>query len=244
MLWGIHRIKKGRSAPSQLVFHSTLIMPRCPNCGYLLNHQQTCSACLIRATHGIPRSASCKTCDVGRIRFCSQFEPDNVCPRWTSTRHLTLHDELQQKIMQITNNVASLSHVYIHKRQTGTIETNYWASPLARRGMFFLGFDKEAYYLLIPDMWAHLVNSEWCKAQQVIITYGKWSHLGDRHGVRIVFDDNSECPYKIYLLDQQTDMISKVWNAPEDEAPSKLTLCTRTKLNAHHLPCRSAVGDL
>lgn len=84
------------------------------------------------------------------------------------------------------------------------IETNFWDSPFAARGYFFLSVNAGAMRLLVPDsQLSQLRDIE--TGHDVIISIGRWSDVGMDKCIEIMFDDGSDAPYAIHMVPEQLD---------------------------------------
>lgn len=83
--------------------------------------------------------------------------------------------------------------------------TDYWTSEPASKGYAYLTWNSGAARLLLP---ATLVGaiSDMLMAKVVIISRGPWqTPAGLQTGIEILFEDYSDEPYCITLLELQTD---------------------------------------
>lgn len=81
--------------------------------------------------------------------------------------------------------------------------TNYWATPHAAAGYAFASWNAGALRLLLPP--ALLRDLPDMQAAPVaIVTRGR---LQGRDAVEIMFDDNSEAPYALHVLAEQSDRL-------------------------------------
>jgi hypothetical protein len=83
-------------------------------------------------------------------------------------------------------------------------DTNYWDSEHARAGLLYLSWNAGAGRLLIPDA-AKSYLREMCSAREVIVSRGPWTDHGGRDALELLWEDNSNNPYCIHLVTEQTD---------------------------------------
>jgi hypothetical protein len=81
------------------------------------------------------------------------------------------------------------------------INTNYWFSEFAQRGMFFLSWNAGAARLLIPSVMEKTIP-EMMTSEYVVISRGVWK---GRVGYEIMFEDHSEAPFSIQIMNEFTD---------------------------------------
>lgn len=84
------------------------------------------------------------------------------------------------------------------------VDTNYWETPQAASGYFYLSWNAGAARLLIPDNQKHILR-ETKKAKEVIISRGPWTEQGNRDAVELMWEDNSDAPFILILLAEQCD---------------------------------------
>jgi len=91
-------------------------------------------------------------------------------------------------------------------------DTTYWDTDACEAGSYHLVFNIDTYSLLIPenkDDW--LVET--VEAESVVITRG--SYNGKKDCFEIMFEDNTETPFKIIISDEQFSRVSPLkegWN--------------------------------
>lgn len=84
------------------------------------------------------------------------------------------------------------------------IETNFWDSPIAARGYFFLSVNAGAMRLLVPDAQLNQLR-DIETGQDVIVSIGRWKDVGLDRCIEIMFDDGSEAPFSIHMVPEQVD---------------------------------------
>ena len=82
--------------------------------------------------------------------------------------------------------------------------TNYWATDLAAKGMFYISWNAKTARLLVPPSQAPAIP-EMETAEYVIITRGPWADAGGRMAWELLFEDNSDTPYALHILAEQSD---------------------------------------
>lgn len=88
--------------------------------------------------------------------------------------------------------------------------TNYWDSDHAKAGYCFLSWNAGAARLLLPDVLKPALK-EMRSARYVIVSRGPWTEHGGRDALELLFEDNSDSPYCLHLVAEQTDRL-----LPED----------------------------
>lgn len=83
------------------------------------------------------------------------------------------------------------------------IETNYWDTPNAAAGYFYLSFNAGACRVLVPDSQTATI-SEMQTGKLAVITRGK---LQGRDAYEVMFDDGSDSPYCIHTTTEQSDRL-------------------------------------
>ena len=83
------------------------------------------------------------------------------------------------------------------------ISTNYFETTAAKLGYVFLSINAGAFRLLVPDEMAKKLVSEIATAQEVIVTRGAWEAQGGIDAFEIMFEDNSDEPYALFISTQQ-----------------------------------------
>jgi hypothetical protein len=89
-------------------------------------------------------------------------------------------------------------------------ETNYWDSEQAQAGYCYLSWNAGTARLLIPDASKQFIP-EMRSAKYVIVSRGPWHEQGGRDALELLFEDNSDSPFCLRLVAEQTDRL-----LPED----------------------------
>lgn len=86
------------------------------------------------------------------------------------------------------------------------VRTNYWDSPAAKAGYFFLSWNAGAARLLVPDAMTSHVR-EMKGAKFVIVSRGRWAQHNREDALELLFEDRSQSPYCLHLVKDQTDRL-------------------------------------
>lgn len=89
-------------------------------------------------------------------------------------------------------------------------QTNYWDSEHAKAGYCFLSWNAGAARLLLPDALKPALR-EMRSAKYVIVSRGPWTEHCGRDALELLFEDQSDSPYCLHLVAEQTDRL-----LPED----------------------------
>lgn len=84
--------------------------------------------------------------------------------------------------------------------------TNYWQSEHARAGLFYLTWNAGAGRLLVPDSQKPSLQ-EMRNARMVIVSRGPWTDRGGCDSWELLFEDDSDCPFAITLMADQSDRV-------------------------------------
>jgi hypothetical protein len=84
--------------------------------------------------------------------------------------------------------------------------TNYFASPLALRGLLYASINAGAVRLLIPWPMQSLLD-EIGTATHVIMSRAPWPAQGLPDAIEILFEDGTDSPYALQLSPQQLDRL-------------------------------------
>lgn len=82
--------------------------------------------------------------------------------------------------------------------------TNYWDSPYAAAGVFFLTWNAGAGRLLLPPS-AESMLSDMAAADYVIVSAGPWPAINKAQALEILFEDHGDSPFAIQIGPEQTD---------------------------------------
>lgn len=116
--------------------------------------------------------------------------------------------------------------ITIGNKEQAIISTNYWESEYAEKGLFFLSWNAGAARLLIPDS-QKMCLREMKHAREVVISRGPWEAHGNRDSLEIMWEDDSDNPFTLTILQQQSDRIVPVTDC---EKPFAITAWTRKGL--------------
>lgn len=132
------------------------------------------------------------------------------------------------------------------------LETNYFSSDLAQRGLAFLTINANTFRLLTPDsMQSHV--DEMLGAREVIITRGLWSPKAgvDVDAYELLFEDDSDTPMAVYIMVEQSDRLLGAKDRTGNTllrfdlimAPCRVVLSLPARFRtADRLPCLQAWG--
>jgi len=96
--------------------------------------------------------------------------------------------------------------LFIRSNGQDILETNYWFTPHARRGLFYLSWNPGTARLLVPAA-VDAQLDEMRTAKLVIVSHGRWREHGERDALEILFDDGSDNPFALHLGLEQTDRL-------------------------------------
>ena len=103
--------------------------------------------------------------------------------------------------------------------------TNFWDSPMAGEGIFYLSWNAGVARLMVPDKMIPIID-EMRPAKYVIVSHGPWPEAHGQQGLEILFEDESASPFCIHLtVQQQTD---RVMLDKGDGSPFDLVAWTRS----------------
>ncbi len=111
----------------------------------------------------------------------------------------------------------------IQNRGQAIASTNYWDSEHALAGYCYLTWNAGAARLLVPDSLKHALP-EMRGAKYVIVSRGPWVDQGGRDALELLFEDNSDNPYCVHLVAEQTDRL-----LPEENQGSGFIVAIWTK---------------
>lgn len=97
--------------------------------------------------------------------------------------------------------------IHIENAAQRILKTNYWDSEHARSGYFFLSWNAGAGRLLVPDAQKPILV-EVRSARMVIVSRGPIADPrtgGTRPALELLFEDGSDSPYAIHIVEEQTD---------------------------------------
>lgn len=84
--------------------------------------------------------------------------------------------------------------------------TDYWQSEHARAGLLYLSWNAGCARLLVPDAAKSLLR-EMRHAREVIVSRGPWSGQGGREALELLWEDDSDAPFAVHLVAEQTDRL-------------------------------------
>ena len=94
----------------------------------------------------------------------------------------------------------------IQNKGQAIASTNYWDSPQAKEGFFFLSWNAGAARLLVPDSQKAQIR-EMRSARYVIISRGPCNMEDGGEGLELLFEDHSDSPYCIQMMAEQSDRL-------------------------------------
>lgn len=121
--------------------------------------------------------------------------------------------------------------IRIHNDGPLIVETDYWDTPHAQRGLFYVSINAGAFRLLVPLLQeASLADMR--TAAYVIVTRGVWH---GRDALELLFEDGSDSPYVIHVQGAQVDRLPPTTDAGRTDL--RCLVYTQTGL-ALELPAR------
>lgn len=96
--------------------------------------------------------------------------------------------------------------ITIENRGQAILTTDYWDTPHAHAGYLYLSWNAGAGRLLIPDR-QKLLLREMKSAREVIVSRGPWPEHGNREALELLFEDDSDAPFCLHLVAEQTDRL-------------------------------------
>lgn len=103
------------------------------------------------------------------------------------------------------------------------VSTNYWQAEHAAAGLFYLSWNAGAGRLLVPDV-AIAELQEMRGADLVIVSSGLWAAQGGRPAIELLWEDGSDNPYCIHLVEEQTDR-----KIPETDQGGRMVIAAWTR---------------
>lgn len=91
------------------------------------------------------------------------------------------------------------------------LDTNYWGSPMDKKGKIFCSVNAGAIRVLLPKKDFSLVG-EFRSSEYVIVSRGPWQAAGVDEAVEILFEDKTESPFCLHLCSSSFDILP---SAPE-----------------------------
>jgi len=83
------------------------------------------------------------------------------------------------------------------------VDTNYWGSNIESKGFFYLSPNAGAFRLLVPENQSASI-ADILTGGKAVITYG-FHRTQFRFMYEIMFDDDSECPFAIWISSNQVE---------------------------------------
>lgn len=98
------------------------------------------------------------------------------------------------------------------------LRSNYWESPISKRGLFFCSVNAGAIRVLVPPQY-NSVLGDMRAAKACVLSRGPWpdQHLAD--AVEIMWDDGSDSPFALHLTPESFDML------PAEPEPGREWVC-------------------
>jgi hypothetical protein len=84
--------------------------------------------------------------------------------------------------------------------------TDYWDTEHAAAGLFYLSWNAGAGRLLVPDSQKPILR-ELKGAREVLVSRGPWPEQGGRDALELIWEDDSDSPFCIHLVAEQTDRL-------------------------------------
>ncbi len=96
----------------------------------------------------------------------------------------------------------------IHIKNNGQeiVETNYYDTPNARAGYFYLSTNAGCFRLLVPDSQLSVL-SELSTGREIIISRGPWPEQRKKDALELLFEDDSDNPFSLHILPEQCDRL-------------------------------------
>ena len=95
------------------------------------------------------------------------------------------------------------------------VESNYWDSEPARRGLFYVSINAGAFRLLVPQSEEHLV-CEIRTGRHAVITSG-FHRLELRNMYEIMFEDDTDTPFALWLCHGQFERVFSIADAAGED---------------------------
>lgn len=152
------------------------------------------------AERGYPREGHTKCLRPAVEKLAKEFGMD-IGPRGLHNAIPTQRERLIPPMISIRNDGPIL------------VETNYWATENAARGLYYLTTNAGCMRLLVPQSLAHPARMEPMirDVREVVLTRGRFE--GQDNTVEVMFEDDSLSPFCILIDPKQVD---RRWT-PKDE---------------------------
>lgn len=94
------------------------------------------------------------------------------------------------------------------------VESDYWNSVLAARGVLYLVVHQSGVVLLVPR--AHqCALTEMRTGREVIVTRGPWPEQGQKDAVELLWEDGTDAPFAVHLSAPQCRELGTLgWDGP------------------------------
>ncbi len=113
--------------------------------------------------------------------------------------------------------------LFITNNGQAITSTNYWESEMSKNGYCFLSWNAGAGRVLVPDELKSAIT-EMRLAKYVIVSRGPWHEAGNRDAIELLFEDESENPFCLHLVAEQTDR-----TLPEEQQGSGFVITVWTR---------------
>ncbi len=113
------------------------------------------------------------------------------------------------------------------------VETNYWTSPHARRGLCFLSTNAGCIRLLVPPAQEKALPEMTKGVREVALTRGTLD--GKTDAVELLFEDGSDSPFCLQLDARQSD---RLWPPADDGRPVPFAIYTQGGGKVAEFTCR------
>jgi hypothetical protein len=94
----------------------------------------------------------------------------------------------------------------IQNRGQELLTTNFWDTPMAEAGFFYLSWNAGAGRLLVPDAQRGTIE-DMKTAQYVVVSRGFWKDAGRPNSLELMFEDFSDTPFSLCLSEGQMDRL-------------------------------------
>jgi len=108
-------------------------------------------------------------------------------------------------INNIMKNITTLPLMFRPGISGFPLETTYFDTEMCAKGFYYLVHNNGKYFLFLPK-WNEKVLHEMKTGKHIVITRG--SHKGIKDSFEIMFDDNTETPFSVIIIDEQFTRLS------------------------------------
>jgi len=116
--------------------------------------------------------------------------------------------------------------------------TDYWSTPEAARGRFFVSTTDDTFRLLVPPTRME-ETKEWLVTEFVIVSRGRWPARGKSDGLEILFEDHTDTPYVIHLAPESIDKMPHDADQDQNHTPPRWRFAVWTPQGKLlEFPCR------